>query len=53
MKGSIHCHGVAKLKSDPGLCELTQKALEGHLAKQELLININVINRVQLELKKI
>lgn len=30
MRGSIHCHGVAKLKSDPGLCKLTKKALEGH-----------------------
>ena len=30
MRGSIHCHGVAKLKSDPGLCKFTKKALEGH-----------------------
>ena len=22
-RGSIHCHGTAKLKNDPGLCELT------------------------------
>lgn len=25
-RGSIHCHGVAKLKGDPGLCSLTDKA---------------------------
>ena len=23
-RGSIHCHGTAKLSNDPGLCELTQ-----------------------------
>ena len=27
-RGSIHCHGVAKLKSDPNLCELSQTALK-------------------------
>ena len=32
-RGSIHCHGVAKLESDPGLCELSQTALKGHIAK--------------------
>lgn len=35
-RGSIHCHGVAKLKNDPGLCKLSQKALEGYLAEIEL-----------------
>ena len=29
MRGSIHCHGLAKLKSDPGLCNLSQVALKG------------------------
>ena len=24
MRGSIHCHGLAKLKSDPEICELTE-----------------------------
>ena len=23
-RGSIHCHGIAKLNNDPGLCELTE-----------------------------
>lgn len=32
-RGSIHSHGVAKLQNDPGLCELTEKALEGFLTK--------------------
>ena len=32
-RGSIHCHGVAKLKSDPGLCDLSKVALQGFLAK--------------------
>ena len=33
-RGTIHCHGVAKLKSDPDLCALSQKALEGYLASK-------------------
>ncbi|XP_066932700.1 uncharacterized protein [Clytia hemisphaerica] len=36
MRGSIHCHGLAKLKDDPGICELTEKALQGFLAQQTL-----------------
>ena len=35
-KGSIHCHGVAKLKNDPGLCNLSEKALKGYLAEKSL-----------------
>ena len=35
-RGSIHCHGLAKLKDDPGLCELTKVALKEHLASKEL-----------------
>ena len=31
-RGSIHCHGVAKLKNDPGLCVLTELAMKGFLA---------------------
>ena len=40
-RGSIHCHGVAKLASDPGLCQLTGIALKGFLAaqKRESLLN--------------
>ncbi|XP_066915890.1 uncharacterized protein [Clytia hemisphaerica] len=51
MRGSIHCHGVAKLKNDPGLCKLTQKALEGHLAEKKLSETDDDIenNRVQLQ----
>ena len=33
-RGSIHCHGIAKLKSDPGLCDLTDKALKGFIAEK-------------------
>ena len=33
-RGSIHCHGTAKLKSDPGLCKLTDIALKGFLAEK-------------------
>ena len=35
-RGSIHCHGVAKLKNDPGLCKLSEKALKGYLAEKSL-----------------
>lgn len=33
-RGSIHCHGTAKLNNDPGLCDLTKIALKGYLAKK-------------------
>ena len=33
-RGSIHCHGVAKLSNDPGLCKLSETALQGHLAQK-------------------
>lgn len=33
-RGSIHCHGTAKLSNDPGLCHLTQIALKGFLAQK-------------------
>lgn len=35
-RGSIHCHGIAKLKSDPGLCDLSETALRGYLASKKL-----------------
>ena len=31
-RGSIHCHGVAKLANDPDLCGLTKITLKGFLA---------------------
>lgn len=36
-RGSIHCHGVAKLKSDPGMCNLNDKALKGFLAEKSFI----------------
>jgi hypothetical protein len=33
-RGNIHCHGTAKLKNDPGLCQLTKIALKGFLAQK-------------------
>ena len=33
-RGSIHCHGTAKLNNDPGLCNLTEIALKGFLAQK-------------------
>ena len=35
-RGSIHCHGIAKLESDPGLRKLSQTALKGHIANQSV-----------------
>jgi hypothetical protein len=34
-RGSIHCHGAATLKSDPGLCRLTERALKGFIAEKQ------------------
>ena len=39
MRGSIHCHGLAKLKDDPGICELTELALKGFLSNKLLQEN--------------
>ena len=36
MRGSIHCHGLAKLKGDPGLVELGQRALTGYLMEKKV-----------------
>lgn len=36
MRGSIHCHCVAKLKNDPGLCKLPEKAFKGYLGEKSL-----------------
>ena len=33
-RGSFHCHGIAKLNNDPGLCDLTKIALKGYLAQK-------------------
>ena len=33
-RGSIHCHGTAKLKNDPGLCQLTEIALKGFFSSK-------------------
>ena len=35
-RGSIHCHGVAKLENDPGLCQLSETALNGYLAQKSI-----------------
>ena len=39
MRGYIHCHGLEKLKSYPGLCTHSQAALKGHNAQENLSIN--------------
>lgn len=47
-RGSIHCHGVAKLESDPGLCDLTEIALKGHLAEKEKKTKAKLLTEEQL-----
>lgn len=49
---SIHCHGVAKLQNDPGLCELTAVALQGFLASKYIKEHqANISNEDLQELK--
>ena len=53
--GSIHCHGVAKLKSDPKLCDLSQIALQGYLAAHSLAkdqLSHEMLLQKQLEVKE-
>ena len=45
---SIHCHGVAKLKNDPGLCTLTEKALKGYLASKFKSENQHELTKEQI-----
>lgn len=35
-RGGIHGHRVAKLKNDPGLCTLFEKALKGYLVEMSI-----------------
>lgn len=57
-RGSIHCHGVAKLKNDPGLCQLGFLAAKHKdtsketFSKQQLNELANDINQGQ-EVKRI
>ena len=46
MRGSIHCHGLAKLKSDPGLVELSRIALTGFLAKISGQVDESTQNKI-------
>lgn len=52
MRGSIHFHGLAKLKSDPGICELTEKALNGFLAGLSIQENPDVSIEEHAELER-
>lgn len=54
-RGSIHCHGVAKFENAPGLCELTEVALQGFLAakiKKEHAENLSNADLQQLKNKE-
>ena len=60
LRGSVHCHGLAKLKTDPGLIDLTKTAVEGHIAndireKSDLdindyqLLDLDISNGIEAE----
>ena len=48
-RGSIHCHGVAKLKNDLGLCKLTEVALQGFLATKCMNEQNNNLSKEDLQ----
>lgn len=35
-RGSIHCHGTAKVPNDPGLCQLIEIALKGFWTQKQM-----------------
>ncbi|CAB4003587.1 Hypothetical predicted protein [Paramuricea clavata] len=48
-RGSIHCHGTAKLNNYPGLCQLTQTALKGFLSQKVKDENSILIDTTELD----
>lgn len=42
-RGSTHAHGCAKLKNDPGICSLVQKAATAWLIQQDLQDATNLV----------
>ena len=50
---SVHCNGTAKLKNDPGLCKLTEIALKGYLAEQNLKLGLKEVNQADIENRKL
>jgi hypothetical protein len=51
-RGSIHCHGAAKLTSDPGLCELSQIALKRFLVEKDLSTTVCTDSTILDTIKK-
>jgi len=47
-RGSIHCHGLAKLKSDPDLVSQTSVALKGYLAEQIISKDISHLSSLEI-----
>ena len=53
-RGSIHYHGVAKLNNDPGLCKLSETALNGYLAENSKdNATSTIVNEGKMATKKI
>ena len=55
-RGSIHCHGVAKLENDPNLCELSEKVVKGYVTAKSLKLSHNLseddLSKKQLIIKE-
>ena len=47
-RGSVHCHGIAKLKNDPGICHLAENALKGFKAQKQTLQQNNPQDSAQI-----
>ncbi len=45
---SIHAHGCAKLRNDPGICDLVQKAAIGWLAAEQIMDDSEQCDLLQL-----
>ena len=43
-RGSIHAHGCAKLKNDPGLCDLVKRAAHGWKLQRILDVQQDELN---------
>lgn len=52
-RGSIHCHGVAKLNNDPDVCKLIKLTLDGYLSSKKLIDRNYISESEQLELQRL
>ena len=43
IRGAIHCHYLAKLKSDPGLCNFASKAVLAKEVREKLMQGVDPV----------